>query len=596
MNFNLVSPVGSKNGNSFTIPINDTITIPANALVNMNFANISRKANLVLDNDESITFTPLGVFPKVYPSHVDSPNNPFYDQHNGTEYNVAIIPKGIYTFSEFVIAVNFAINVMMGLGRATSYVSNPLNSQVREPDAIYEMGVGLELSDTATFTFFDGIGAWEGSTIDYFNEAQGANANDYEKLGGTDGTFDSYIMNEVHYWHWMADDKNDPYTVLSRNLIHAKTIQNYGDLVGKVCIGLYGKEYSVGLPTPATAPVRTEGNATPKLVPISGVASLNVPAMFISLVITNTSVRILMAQSGTEDLKNWDRPNKEITHMKQLAFITGSPFSRSVDNPIDVYFQTYIRFKDTNLEKPNLYFRVRGLDNEIIYDSVIDNEYIPFSFIESPNLTYNNANLINSQIPFNVMCSATHAGEGFSNIYPVGLDKDANGATGSMPNSIIRQYTMTMTSRLAEVFGIQTSRFLNPNSQENDLTQILLRDLTIGWAKISYTVLVENLPFGNYKNNEEGRAVASKKNILATIPSPFISGDVSNINGEDQLIITTYQPYNPITSSLINKNPLVINNWNIRIINTLTDEPATQIEQVILNFTITDPRKLNIVL
>ena len=75
-------------------------------------------------------------------------------------------------------------------------------------------------------------------------------------------------------------------------------------------------------------------------------------------------------------------------------------------------------------------------------------------------------------------------------------------------------------------------------------------------------------------------------NILGNIPAPFTTGAINTQEGGDTgNVISTYQPYNPIVSDLKN-NEIQTNTLEIKIVDMLTEKPATEINRSIVNFTI----------
>jgi len=89
MNFNLVSP--STNGNDYEVHFKDPITIDENSKVSLNWAELKRQGQIVLEEDGKITYTSLQCLPALKPS--DSSANDL-----GFEIT---IPKGVYDIDDF---------------------------------------------------------------------------------------------------------------------------------------------------------------------------------------------------------------------------------------------------------------------------------------------------------------------------------------------------------------------------------------------------------------------------------------------------------------------------------------------------------------
>ena len=111
--------------------------------------------------------------------------------------------------------------------------------------------------------------------------------------------------------------------------------------------------------------------------------------------------------------------------------------------------------------------------------------------------------------------------------------------------------------------------------------------MDVNWKSQNYSIFI-NLPTNNYKNVKEKKDGGFKKSILGNIPAPFTTGAVNTLVGGDTgNVISTYQPYQPIISDLKN-NEIQTNSIEIKIVDMLTERPATEINRSIVNFTITE--------
>ena len=266
-----------------------------------------------------------------------------------------------------------------------------------------------------------------------------------------------------------------------------------------------------------------------------------------------------------------------------------------------IAMQTYLDEDDEVFETdPRLYLRVFKIGNvgagtagdpffEEIYDSKLTGEYIPKSFFEAEAAFYDNANKVNSQIPFSVIMSAQVAEEGFEIVQYVELDKSANSSDDAKPATIIDNYSLSFNQELTKVFLQTSTPNLFPNHTFRRIDLFYNRDFSLEWRRKNYTVFLENLPIQNYKNVSEKRQPAYQKAILANIPAPFgIASQLVEPGQDEQELVTVYQPYNSIITDLRN-NELVVNNFGIRIVDMADESTAKEITESVINFTIKPP-------
>jgi hypothetical protein len=182
--------------------------------------------------------------------------------------------------------------------------------------------------------------------------------------------------------------------------------------------------------------------------------------------------------------------------------------------------------------------------------------------------------------------SATNADEGWAQVTFAEFDKTTDN-TDAEPLSIIRDYQINLDEALAKIFSAGlVNNGLNPNGCQGVATTI---DTTmdVNWKSQNYSIFI-NLPTNNYKNVKEKKDGGFKKSILGNIPAPFTTGAVNTLVGGDTgNVISTYQPYQPIISDLKN-NEIQTNSIEIKIVDMLTERPATEINRSIVNFTITE--------
>ena len=225
---------------------------------------------------------------------------------------------------------------------------------------------------------------------------------------------------------------------------------------------------------------------------------------------------------------------------------------------------------------------------EVIYDSKLTNEFFPKSFFEADAAFYDNANKVNSQIPFSIIMSAQVEDEGWEMVAYTSLDKSANNSDDNKPATIIDNYTLTFNDTLEKVFLQEASQKLFPNFVFRRTDLFYQRNFSLEWRTKNYTIFLDNLPIGNYKNVEEKRQPAYKKAILGNIPAPFgLESNLVEPTNDTVELVAVYQPFNPIISDL-NNQELVLNNFGIRIVDMEQEETATEIISSVINFTIKD--------
>jgi hypothetical protein len=184
--------------------------------------------------------------------------------------------------------------------------------------------------------------------------------------------------------------------------------------------------------------------------------------------------------------------------------------------------------------------------------------------------------------------SAQVENEGWEAIFYTQLDKTANSSNDNKPATIIDNYSLTFNEELRNVFLQKNTETLFPNFifQRTDL--FYARNFSLEWRVKNYSILLNNLPIQNYKNVEEKRQPAYQKAVLANLPSPFgVGSNLVEPTADDTELTSVYQPYNPIITDL-NNQELVLNNFDVRIVDMENENTATEITKSVINFTIKD--------
>ena len=625
MNFNLVSNE-TNNGHEFNVRLSNPVTIPANSQIYMNFAEMTRDSKIRLDEKGVVTLNLNKVFPNVYPSDQTTPNNPLIiDPAATTAFtNTFDIPAGSYTFTAFRDLLNDNLNKLIDSTHAAFYnarAEGRIGDDGRDNDIRFGYSLGNKYGNATdpnenTVSVLDqGFSATNffqaTQTVTDADDPSGLRPVAYAKDTGTGVAkqYDNYALSKNHYFHYafktdLGATVEDP----QQNFIFAQTILPVHAMTGACTIGLYSPEYALM----SGGANRTAGAALPRNIPIAGTTSSKL-ACFCSVEFLETGrtgpgaaslVRVNWATSTIDGvqktIKEWPNINQTISGMKSNNIGNAASIFGAANRPM-IAMQTYLDEDDEVFETdPRLYLRVFKIGNvgagtagdpffEEIYDSKLTGEYIPKSFFEAEAAFYDNANKVNSQIPFSVIMSAQVAEEGFEIVQYVELDKSANSSDDAKPATIIDNYSLSFNQELTKVFLQTSTPNLFPNHTFRRIDLFYNRDFSLEWRRKNYTVFLENLPIQNYKNVSEKRQPAYQKAILANIPAPFgIASQLVEPGQDEQELVTVYQPYNSIITDLRN-NELVVNNFGIRIVDMADESTAKEITESVINFTIKPP-------
>ena len=566
MNFNLISPAGK--ASEYRINFKDPITIKPNSKLELNWAELSRKGEIVLQKAGSIDFVATKCLPNLLPS--DS-------SVNDINFKVTV-PNGVYELSEFQDFIESAITNDLPDKLAT-YQAQPVEGNNTGASGLQNDGE-IGLVDDVTE-----LGPVELDAVDEHDSKSTTTGGEivaYTTHNNT-GTYDNYANSVQHFDFYRALPSRSELEFGGVAL--AESIETIDNQVGKIGFGLTGLEYARGI---APAPTRTNGNNPP-------VIQDGVPTNFIWVECgpAGGDLIIYMAgnNAGAGQLNGWDDQNKEITDMNVIHRM-----------PIEVAFDTTDKCKikfvmsldDPFTESPSFRFQVfnnQGAgDGTLLFDSKPDRTNLPFKLLIGDNTNYNNAIAINSQIPFGWQFSAQNQNQGWKRFTYAKFDKDEGTLGDAKPRTYMRSYIMTFSDELAEVLDIGNNGItptLFPNVSPIDATSesILFAELDLNWKARNYSVFI-NLPCNNYKNVENENKGGFKKSILANLPSPFTTGSIIANSGTDVgKVISIYQPYQPIVSDLEN-NEITTNSIEIKIVDMKDETLATHLLSSILNFTI----------
>jgi hypothetical protein len=587
MNFNLASP--SNNGNDFTIQFKEHLSIPANSKVKLNFAELVRDKEVILNEDASIKMeiTPADMIPTAPPANSAVDNLAFDNQSSSSK--TATINKGDYTFIAFRDAVEDALVTLLSASNLKSYEVYVDNN---ENEAVLTIGIMPQTTDTTSLKefVFDTTHEHDGTTDTGIYAYSTANVAD---------AYDNYALADTHYYHYIdnatlgvkqTEEQNQDITSKNNAYLYARSIQTIAAQTGNLWIGLYSKEYADGIG--GAPPARITGNNPPQLS-----ATGAHPCTFVGIECHKTDgINVFYAEDNAGNLiTKWDDINRAIVDMKVVARIPPTTFEQSKNWEILVGTEI-----DNSKDTPSIRVKVANYQDgvfNLLWDSQPVNKNLPFKLMVGDVTTYDNATALNSQIPFNWLSSVktTAIDNGFIDLEYKAFDKSLG--SNANPVSLAKKITLTLSSNAASAVGLRELLVIRPNQFTLANPNAIIADLNYTWKKNNYSILLD-LPLNNFKNKQASARTADgasvRKQVLANIPAAFSTGDtteaIQNALGNTE-IITVYQPYNVIESRLDN-NPIEINQMNFRIVDMLTEELAKEIKRSVINFTIEPPEKM----
>ena len=565
MNFNLISPAGK--ADEFRINFKDPIKIRPNSKIELNWAELKRKGEIVLQKNQEIEFISLNCIPDKKPS--DSSDN-------NVNFKVTI-PHGTYELSEFQDYLENTIDNNLP-SNLVQYQANPVEGNNAgfgsglQNDG--DVGLVLHITDLADVSH-DAVNAHAAQTATTGGEAVAYTTH------LNNGAYDNYAnsLNHFDFYRGICSDNELEFDGVAL----AESIETIDNQVGKIGFGLTGLEYADGI---APAPTRTNGDNPPQIQD-------GVPTNFVWVECGEAGGDLIIYQAVNAtagQANSWNNQNKEITDMKVIHRV---PMSIAFDTTDKCKIKFVMSLDDKDELSPSFRFQVynnQGGDGTLLFDSKPDRTNLPFKFTIGDGITYDNANAINSQIPFGFQFSVQNENQGWKRFNYAQMDKDDGTVDDANPYTIMRDYQMTFSDELAEILGIGNDGVISklfPNTCPDDAKtlNIVQTDLDLNWKAKNYSIFI-NLPCNNYKNVENETKGGFKKSILANLPSPFTTGHIVASAGTDQgQVISIYQPYQPIISDLAN-NEINTNIIEIKIVDMKDETLATHLTSSIINFTI----------
>ena len=578
MNFNLISP--STNGNDYTINFKDPITIDRNSKVSLNWVELKRQGSIVFDADQTIRFDSIATLPTLKPA----------DSTANTITFTATIKKGLYTLTELQAEITKQMNAQI-TGIPNFQIGTEVSGEIVDRyTSVTALGNNIKQNDGKVGMVLNEIFKADSELV----ELQLSATNKHDALTAADffyntsnnnGVYDNYANLNLHFDFFRGNCKGNTASFNGYALFDSNA--SIDTLVGKIGFGLVGAEYTDGIAPP---PTRTTGDNPPLLDAGSGVP---LTYIWVDCDKAGGDLVVYMAENATgESVDTWTNPNQQITKMAPVLRL---PVSTTF-NTTDTYRLLFgMEIKTTETKTPELVWKIasyEGREYKELYNSDAARRNLQFDMCVSSSVTYDNATAINSQIPFTFQMSATNQNEGWEEVQMSAIDKSQDGTGGNFPQTIVREYKLTISDELSSVLNLASENGeaivseLYPNAC-NDEAKIINAELDFNWRSHNYSIFI-NLPTNNYKNVAKKRDGGFKKSILGNIPSPFTTGSVIENTGSDAgEVIAIYQPYQPIISDLKN-NELQVNSLSIKIVNMDNETPATDIDRSVVNFTIHD--------
>ena len=644
---NLVSP--ENNGHLYSVRFREPLIIEANSKVNMNFAKFKRNGNLFFSNDQTITLEILGCMPSLKPVSPFISNLTVEDLGDGA--GVLKIPKinpdtgkAGYSVLELDARIKTLFDSLQL--RDTDKPTQFFHYEGIEVDMLNENLIRCGYSQQTPKNILTDITL---STADVKGGA--ATVDDaYTKTSANpdDLYYDNYALSQEHY-NFMY---NSPYnTGADRNLIHFRVNRPVDTLLNGVSIGLYSKEIAdstwtnaLGSNTTAltkgTGASNNSANNTAMTNPMifasnatqttnANVDSADVVNHILGSYMTfeitgsagaNTNKFSIYFKSKTAgDVKHFNDMIDNFAGMKRVFTDSLSALGIPTDANPEFAIETYWRsgngtgFNIATGQLDSMYVRVYNMvgktthtEDNLVWDSrslgrktgAIEAGWftnysggmggkLPITGTEAVKV-----NKINASIPFNLIMSAQKQGEGFEFVRMTGFKKTDNNANATNPHTLIQRYRMTFSEELANYLGESKSASINPNNSDVNVDSVSREEAEIV-RDSSYSIYLKNLPIKCYKNiqqkfqNGNENSVGFVQPILYDVPTPFADSQIVNM-GDGDIIVGTYQPsINKVLD--LDNNKMVINNLDVEIRDTITNELSKELTGSVVNFTITKP-------
>ncbi len=655
---NLVSPVG--NGHTYSVRFREPLVIEPKSSVYLNFAKFKRNSSIYFSQDQTLQIILKSVLPAVLPETTGTKNTilendgiitiPAINPDTGlTGYT----PKQLEnTIAVLLGGDSEAEPESFGMRKNTD--GSPSQLFLYEP--IFE----LSNNKTINIGFYKDYQLLDISsaiTMSATNRIQAdtttAGILYQSNTSYTDAEFyDSYAVSDQHYDFSFASELGD--STENHNIIQMRTNKTIGEQQGGIWFGLTSSEimaaqantggntnwtgyhtaandvFTYGtssLRTPvAGATIRTipalykpneTGSVSRAEVDNKAEAVSYVPQCYLGIEITGSNHptdpnTLVLWRGGNKTATRFNALTKPASVINSMKRIWSTPLANLLNGSdpnntkVSLAFQSYWAEGFSAIGRDKLEFRVYNMINSnfisqsnLIYDSLNSIRWLSYSFFQqsaASGTADEKAQKANSQIPFNVMCSAQLKDHGWEEIKMSGFIKTgANSPTGNATNlkpiTLVQQYEIKCSPELARFLGVNVSEGMNPNMSESTAQRITKTDADQHTDE-SYSVFIKNLPIKAYKNIQS-KAMSSGGNIQAAgysqpilhdIPTPYSDSKTIN-SGSGDIIVGTFQPSIKKTLDLDN-NRQVLNSLDVEIRDIETNEIAEGLSGSVINFTI----------
>tara|TARA_R110000803_G_scaffold8098_2_gene26101 strand:- start:1520 stop:3472 length:1953 start_codon:yes stop_codon:yes gene_type:complete len=645
---NLVSPKG--NGHTYSVKFRDPIILESNSKVYLNFAKFKRNSNIYFTTDQTIQIVINEVKPTIVPATGLS------NLRNFTITIPSINPitgRTGYTAKDLEDAIYQGVrNLQQENNTPTQlFLYSPIYA--REETNLIQVGLYQDVVQTEddryiTLSATNIIGGGQGGSQEFSYIKTSADATG----GNTDLYYDNYALSNEHYNFFFsptlgAQDVN-------HNLIHIRTNTTVGTQIGNISFGLSSPEVANGSGAGGWTEYASDGNniftngtVSPVNTGTGAIAKHN-PAIYLpnatncinSAVTGATLASAVLGSYLTIEITGANHPNRPqtlivwrgINYQSARRLKLGKPDSvmnrmtevwsvgiasliGSLDannTKLELAFQTYwggdFSAKKGGLANGNdkLNFRIFNQTlstqlgkEQIIYDSENSLNWLYYTFFNRATNTGTLAvkgEKANSQIPFNLIMSATKQDEGFDFIKMDGFNKNFTFQQGAVasdanPLSYVVDYKMEISGELSGYLGVNSTTLLNPNMDAEHADKISKEDAEQHEDE-SYSIFLKNFPISAYKNIQS-KAMGAGDNIqdggyaqpiLYDVPTPYTDSKIINV-GSGDVLVGTFQP--SIIKKLELKNQkMVLNNIDVEIRDIETNEIANGLTGSVVNFTI----------
>jgi len=652
---NLVSPVG--NGHTYSVRFREPLVIEPKSSVYLNFAKFKRNSSIYFSQDQTIQIVLKSVLPAVLPATTGTKNTTL--ENDGIITIPAINPEtGLTGYTPKELERTIAI-LLGGDSEAGTFGMRKNTDGTPSQLFLYEPIFELSNNKTINIGFYKDYQLLElpsaitmSATNKILADTATAGIVYQSATTYTDAEYyDSYAISNEHYDFSFASELGD--STENHNIIQMRTNKTIGDQLGGIWFGLTSSEIMAaqalsgadtnwtGYHTAAndvfthgTVNNRTPtGGATARTIPAlykpNGTGSVTraevankadakayVPQCFLGIEITGsnhpTDPNTLVLWRGGNTTTRFNAPAKPGSVMNSMKRIWSTPLANLLNGSdpnntkVSLAFQSYWADGFSGIGRDKLEFRVYNMINSnfisesnLIYDSQNSIRWLSYSFFQQSAAT-GTANekqqKANSQIPFNVMCSAQLKDHGWEEIkmsgfIKTGSDSPTGNATNAKPISLVQQYEIKCSTELARFLGVNQTEGMNPNMAESTASRIVKTDADQHTDE-SYSVFIKNLPIKAYKNIQSKamsvgnniQAAGYSQPILHDIPTPYSDSKTIN-SGSGDIIVGTFQPSIKKTLDLDN-NRQVLNSLDVEIRDIETNEIAEGLSGSVINFTI----------